>query len=119
MNAFTIYLLTLLDSISGVAAILLGLCIVMIVICSIAWYEDQDYVRDEEKRIKIHCKWKKRLRALIITICIALMVLAFVPSTNSAVLMYVVPKVTKNKEFTKIPPLIIKYIESQLKSKND
>ena len=104
VTGFEVYLILMLNSVIGVAGCVLWTC--MLAICVLA-VNILDY-GDIDGNLK---KWLKRA---VVTGLVAILVLAFVPNTKQAAVIYLLPKIANNEQVQKLPDNALKLLNAKM-----
>jgi aspartyl/asparaginyl beta-hydroxylase (cupin superfamily) len=111
-----IYWITRLDTINYffIGSMVLGLCFTITVVSIFLYYfvVGKDSHNDNYQQIK-----KSTLKASIISVCITVFFsfcLIFTPTTQEACVIYLIPKITENKNVQEIPDKALQLLNSHL-----
>ena len=109
MSAWQVYLLMKMDSIKAFLLFSYFTLVLITIAYMILFCANSDIESEA-----IQHRVKSTLTKLGAAFGIVLLLELALPSTKTSVLMYIVPKVTQNKQIQEIPPLLLKYIKHQL-----
>lgn len=120
ISAWTIYWITSLDAINGMCAIFIPVFFMVAVLHFLMTVVEGVWDSNHDQDIRIKTIYLSLLKKLYIPgFIISILLGVFIPSTNSAALIYVIPKIA-NSEFVKqLPPqlekLAMKKIDDMLR----
>lgn len=126
MNAFEVYLFFVADSINiflGITCFMLTVTCIGLIIATIVFFlgsknhgcrADEDDRSNAKSIYEIFVKWTK-LATVIFSVILVFTI--FMPDKKTLTAMYIVPKITNNKDIQKMPTYIAKYINSVLLEK--
>jgi len=117
INAFDIYLISQLDTfvtgfrIFGILFMIVGITLVAAYACNIL----NPHFHEDEEEVLFLNKCRKIGKVLIIISCIFVTTSIFLPSSKTAVAMFVVPKIVNNEDVQEMPQNVFKLINEKLK----
>jgi len=117
MSPWLIYFILKLDCITALSGIILTISLmagVLIFLYFSLRCHDEDSAEEQENLIKHR---NSIIKKILIIIIISFIFFTFIPTTKETALIYIIPKIQNSqagKSLVEIPPLIEKYIESEL-----
>jgi len=118
INAFDIYLISQLDTfvtwfrIFGIISMMVGVPLIAAYVCEVIL---DSHIPTGEEEVLFLNKCRKIGKILIVISCIFITTSIFLPSSKTAVAMFVVPKIVNNEDIQEMPQNVFKLMNEKLK----